>query len=62
MGLRPFQVSCMAEVQKFEDLTVFQMALELCKEVYSVTKDGEFYKDSRFVQQIHASSSSVCNG
>ena len=49
----------MAKVQKFEDLTIFQMARDLCKEVYAVTKDGEFHKDSRFVQQIHASAGSV---
>ena len=35
------------------------MARELCKEVYAITKEGEFHKDSRFVQQIHASAGSV---
>ena len=35
------------------------MARELCKEVYKITKEKEFSKDSRFVQQIHASSGSV---
>ena len=35
------------------------MARDLCKEVYAVTKEGEFHKDSRFVQQIHASAGSV---
>ena len=35
------------------------MARDLCKEVYAFTKDGEFHKDSRFVQQIHASAGSV---
>ena len=49
----------MAKVQKFEDLTIFQMARDLCKEVYHITKDGEFYKDTRFVQQIRASAGSV---
>ncbi len=49
----------MAKVQKFEDLTIYQMARELCKEVYAITKEGEFHKDSRFVQQIHASAGSV---
>ena len=39
----------MAKVQKFEDLTIFQMARELCKEVYAITKEGEFHKDSGFV-------------
>lgn len=49
----------MAKVQKFEDLEVFQLARDLCKEVYEITKDGEFHKDMRFVQQIHASAGSV---
>lgn len=30
------------------------MARDLTKEVYAITKDGEFKKDTRFVQQIHA--------
>lgn len=49
----------MAKVQKFEDLEIFQSARDLCKEVYAITKDGEFHKDMRFVQQIHASAGSV---
>lgn len=49
----------MSKAQKFEDLTIFKMARELCKDVYAITKDGEFYKDTRFVQQIHASAGSV---
>ena len=46
-------------VKRFEDLKIFQKARELCKEVYKITKEKEFSKDSRFVQQIHASSGSV---
>lgn len=49
----------MPKVQKFEDLTIFQKARELCKEVYAITKEGEFSRDTRFVQQIHASAGSV---
>ena len=49
----------MAKVQKFEDLEIFQSARDLCKEVYAITKDGDFHKDMRFVQQIHASVGSV---
>ena len=49
----------MSKAQKFEDLTIFQKARDLCKEVYAITKDGEFHKDTRFVQQIHASAGSV---
>lgn len=49
----------MGKAQKFEDLTIFQKARELCKEVYAITKEGEFHMDVRFVQQIHASAGSV---
>ena len=49
----------MAKVQKFEDLTIFKMARDLTKEVYAITKDGEFHKDTRFVQQIHAAVGSI---
>ena len=35
------------------------MARDLCKEVYAITKEGEFHKDSRFVQQIRAAAGSV---
>ena len=49
----------MSKAQRFEDLTIFQKARDLCKEVYAITKEGEFHKDVRFVQQIHASAGSV---
>ena len=49
----------MPKATKFEDLDIFQKARDLCKEVYVITKDIEFHKDSRFVQQIHASAGSV---
>lgn len=49
----------MAKAQKFEDLAIFQMARALCKEVYAITKEGEFHKDSRFVQQIRAAAGSI---
>lgn len=49
----------MSKVQRFEDLSIFQQARDLCKEVYTITKDGAFNKDTRFVQQIHAAAGSV---
>ena len=49
----------MTKAQCFENLTIFQMARNLSREVYAITKDGEFHKDVRFVQQIHASAGSV---
>ena len=32
----------MTKITKFEDLTIFQMARDLTKEVYAITKNGEF--------------------
>lgn len=49
----------MAKVEKFEDLVIWQMARSLSKEVYDLTRRGEFKYDTRFVQQIRASSGSV---
>ena len=49
----------MSKVGKFEDLTIFQMARNLSKEVYAITKQSEFKKDTRFVQQIHAAAGSI---
>ena len=42
----------MVKAQKFEELEIFQSARNLCKEVYTITKNREFHKDIRFVQQI----------
>ena len=49
----------MPKAKSFEDLTIFQMARDLCKEVYAITKHGEFHKDTRFVQQIRAAAGSI---
>ncbi len=49
----------MSKFGKFEDLTIFQMARNLCKEVYVITRHSEFKKDTRFVQQIHAAAGSI---
>ena len=49
----------MSKVDKFEDLAIYQSARNLCKEVYVITKDGDFSRDSRFVQQIHAAAGSI---
>ena len=49
----------MEKVQKFEDLTIFQNARKLTKDIYTITKQDDFAKDVRFVQQIHASSGSI---
>ena len=49
----------MPKAKRFEDLEIFKKARDLCKEVYKITKAVDFHKDTRFVQQIHASAGSV---
>jgi len=51
----------MSAIKDFEDLIIYQSSRELAKQVYAITKQGEFKCDSRFVQQIRASSGSVCD-
>jgi len=47
------------KVQNFEELAIYQKARELAKQCYEITRQGDFKFDTRFVQQIHASSGSV---
>jgi len=49
----------MAKIEKFEDLEVWQLARELCKIVYSLTKKNPFCKDFELVRQIRKSSGSI---
>ena len=49
----------MKKIEKFEDLEIFQSARELCKEIYNITKEGDFKYDVRFVQQMHAAVGSI---
>ena len=46
-------------VENFEDLAVYQKSCELAKQVYDITRKGEFKSDYRFVQQIRAAAGSV---
>ena len=44
---------------RFEDLPIWQEARKLAKDVYTVTRDGDFSKDFRLKNQIRDSSVSV---
>ena len=46
-------------VNDFEELTIYQNSRKLAKQVYEITRTGEFKYDTRFVQQIRASSGSI---
>ena len=44
---------------RFEDLEIWQLARELCKEVIRLTSSKPFCNDYRFRDQIRASSGSI---
>lgn len=46
-------------VKDFEDLAIYQKSRAIAKQVYQITKSGDFKYDTRFVQQIRASSGSI---
>jgi four helix bundle protein len=46
-------------ITRFEDLKAWQMARELTKQIYSITRHPEFKKDFRFCAQIRSASISV---
>lgn len=47
------------EVQRFEDLEIWQEARELCKLVRDITSRGEFARDFRLRDQMRGSSGSI---
>lgn len=49
----------MATIEKFEDLQCWQRARELCRDVYEITKIGDFAKDYELKGQIRAASGSI---
>lgn len=46
-------------VSDFEELGIYQLSREVAKQVYKITRTGEFKYDTRFVQQMKASSGSI---
>ncbi len=46
-------------IERFEDLEIWKFAHELTKQVYEITKLGQFNKDYKFRDQIRASSGSI---
>ena len=49
----------MSKVEKFEDLIAWQKARELTREIYTVTKSGEFKKDFGLRDQIQRACVSI---
>ena len=46
-------------VSDFEELSIYQQSRAHAKQVYEITRQGEFKYDTRFVQQMRASSGSI---
>ncbi len=49
----------MATIKRFEDIGAWQKARELSKEIYAITKIGEFSKDYELKGQIRKASGSI---
>jgi four helix bundle protein len=49
----------MATVNNFEDLEIWKLAREICKDIYKVINYPEFSKDFGLVRQINDSSGSI---
>ncbi len=49
----------MATINNFEDLEIWMLAREICKDIYTIINHKEFSKDFGLVRQINNSSGSV---
>ena len=49
----------MATVSKFEDLEIWQISREFCKEIYTITKTTNFSNDFRLKNQIIGAAGSI---
>jgi hypothetical protein len=56
---RGVQIIPTGRIEKFEDLIAWQKARELTKNIYRVTKIGEFAKDFGLREQIRRASVSI---
>ena len=48
-----------SKIQRFEDLIVWQKAMDLSKEIYRITSQGRFAKDRGLKDQIRRASVSI---
>ena len=46
-------------IKRFEDLEIWKLGRELCRDIYKITNYELFNKDFRFKEQIRASSGSI---
>ncbi len=47
------------KIETFEDLRVWQKGIELVKQIYSITRQGDFSKDFRLRDQLRRASVSI---
>jgi four helix bundle protein len=51
--------SCKVQIERFEDLEIWQLARNLCQFIYKITEKEPFSKDFKLRDQIRTSSGSV---
>lgn len=49
----------MATIQQFEDLDIWQLARELCQDIYKIAQNSELKNDYKLYNQINSSSGSI---
>ncbi|MBR1426236.1 MAG: four helix bundle protein [Paludibacteraceae bacterium] len=49
----------MATIQQLEDIQVWQLARDLAKDIYTITRHPQFTQDYRFASQIKAAAGSI---
>ncbi len=49
----------MAKVERFEDLEIWQLSREICKDVWSIIQNSSLQKDYKLREQINGSSGSI---
>ena len=54
-----FIVYCMATVQKFEDLEIWQLARELATHIFKLTQKGKLLKDFELKDHMNASAGAI---
>lgn len=49
----------MAKIERFEDLEIWQLAREICKDVWDIVQNTSLQKDYKLREQINGSSGSI---
>lgn len=49
----------MAKIERFEDLEIWQLAREICKDIWNIIQNSPLQKDYKLREQINGSSGSI---